>query len=207
VDILTFIITVVVVTASGALTPGPLFFANVAGGVKSGAKGGITFSLAHSIIEFNLIILLAMGVSSLIDVPLMKLIIGIAGGVALIMFGILQIHRSRRISPTRTKGWTRLENPFLIGALCTGLNPYFIFWWLTVGLSLISYAWNLKLSWGGIVLMYIAHVWMDYAWLITTAYFAKKGTNLIGKKGYKITMIIFGVILVFFGFYFIASTL
>jgi len=208
VDILTFIVTVVVFTVSGALAPGPLFFANVARGVKSGAKGGLVFSVAHSIIEFSLIILLALGVSSVVNVPLIKLIIGIVGGIALIVFGILQIHRSISTKPTQTKRrWTKLENPFLIGALFTGLNPYFIFWWLTAGLSLISYAWDLGLSWAGIIFMYIAHVWMDYAWLTATAYLARKGTNLVRGRGYEIMMIIFGVILVFFGFCFLIDSL
>lgn len=95
----------------------------------------------------------------------------------------------------------------MIGLLFTGLNPYFILWWFTIGLKLVSDAWALGLSWAGIAIMYMAHVWMDYAWLTATAYLAKKGINLIGSKGYKIMMILFGIILVFFGFYFLTSTL
>jgi len=46
---------------------------------------------------------------------------------------------------------------------------------------------------------------MDYAWLIGTAYLAKKGTNLVGKKGYRLIMIIFGAILIGYGVYFLVS--
>jgi len=207
VDTLTFIVTVVVVTASGALAPGPLFFANVAHGVKSGAKSGLAFSVAHSVVELSLIVLLTLGVFSMVKEPAIKLIIGMAGGVALIVFGVLQIHGSMNSKPIQSsRRRTRLENPFLIGSIFTGLNPYFILWWLTVGLKLISDAWALA-SWAGIVLMFIAHVWMDYAWLTATAYLANKGTNLIGSKGYKITMILFGIVLVIFGLYYVASAL
>jgi len=43
VDLLTFIATVIIVTASGALAPGPLFFPNITHGAKTGAKGGLAF--------------------------------------------------------------------------------------------------------------------------------------------------------------------
>lgn len=90
-DLLTFIATVVAVTASGALAPGPLFFANVAKGAKSGAKSGLIFSVAHSIIEFSLIVLLALSVFAIANEPSIKLAIGVAGGIALVVFGVLQI--------------------------------------------------------------------------------------------------------------------
>jgi threonine/homoserine/homoserine lactone efflux protein len=59
----------------------------------------------------------------------------------------------------------------------------------------------------GVLIMYVSHVWVDYAWLIGTAYLAKKGTNLTGRKGYRLIMIIFGLILVYFGVKFIIESL
>jgi len=210
VDILSFISTIVVVTASGALAPGPLFFANVTRGTKSGAKSGLAFSIAHSILEFSLIILLAFGFLKITEDPATKptvqLIIGVVGGVTLIVFGLLQIrgflypksHVSGRESALTM-------NSFLLGFLFTGLNPYFIVWWLFTGVKLISLALAFA-SWAGVIIMYVAHVWMDYAWLTATAYFAKRGTNLVSSKGYRIVMILFGIVLVFFGCYFILSS-
>jgi len=68
-DIFGFIATIVVVTASGALAPGPLFFVNIAHGTKSGAKGGVAFSIGHSIIEFSLVVLLACGLLAVVEEP------------------------------------------------------------------------------------------------------------------------------------------
>jgi threonine/homoserine/homoserine lactone efflux protein len=200
-----FLVSVVVITASGALAPGPLFFANITQGVKSGAKSGLAFSISHSIIEFSLIMLLALGVFSVVYEPSIKFTIGVAGGIALVIFGFLQIRsslnsKSNKLSENRT----RFDNPFLIGFIFTSLNPYFILWWLTAGLGLILNALTLA-SWTGIIIMYITHVWMDYAWLTATAYLAKKGTKFVGSKGYKIMIALFGIILIFFGFYFFAS--
>jgi hypothetical protein len=44
---------------------------------------------------------------------------------------------------------------------------------------------------------------MDYVWLTGVAYFAKRGTSVIGLKWYKLLMIIFGVVLIYFGASFI----
>jgi threonine/homoserine/homoserine lactone efflux protein len=204
---LTFIATVVVVTASGALAPGPAFFANIAQGTKSGAKGGLAFAVGHTIFEFSLVILLAFTLQTVANEPLIKLVVGVAGGGALLIFGFLQI-REALTPKTAVSNMEKIpsKNPILLGILFTGLNPYFIIWWLTAGMPLIENALSLA-SFAGVFIMYASHVWMDYVWITGTAYLAKKGTNLAGKKGYKILMVIFGLILVFFGLYFITSPL
>lgn len=206
-DIFGFIITVVVVTASGALAPGPLFFINIAHGTKSGAKGGMAFSVGHSIVEFGLVMLLALGLLAVVNEPAVEGIIGIIGGTFLLVFGVLQIHQFL-ISKSNMYGKEGIpsRNPLLLGLVFTGLNPYFIIWWLTVGLKLISDS-IIFASWAGVLLMYVAHVWMDYVWLIATAYLAKRGTSLVDSRGYRIIMAVFGGILVYFGLHFLLSSL
>jgi len=207
VDIFTFIATVVIVTASGALAPGPLFFTNITHGTKSGAKGGLAFSIGHTIFEFSLVLLLALTLQTVANEPLIKLVVGVAGGIALLVFGFLQIRGALTSKSTvASKGGIPSRNPLLLGTLFTGLNPYFILWWLTIGMTLIVSALNLA-SFEGVLLMYVSHVWMDYAWLIGTAYLAKKGTSLIGKEEYRVVMIIFGEILITFGFRFVIDAL
>jgi len=206
-DIFGFIATIVVVTASGALAPGPLFFVNIAHGTKSGAKGGVAFSIGHSIIEFSLVMLLARGLLAVVEEPAVKSIIGVIGGTFLLVFGVLQIHQFL-ISKSDVFGGKSISsrNPLLLGLFFTGLNPYFIIWWLTVGLKLISDS-IIFASWAGVLLMYVAHVWMDYVWLTATAYLAKRGTSLVGSRGYRIVMAVFGGILVYFGLHFLLSSL
>ena len=204
-DIFGFIITIVVVTASGALAPGPLFFVNIAHGTKSGAKSGIAFSVGHSIVEFSLVILLALGLLIVVNESVVKSVVGVVGGFALIVFGVLQIHH---FLISKSEGFGRKSipsrNPLLLGLIFTGLNPYYIIWWLTAGLELIYLSVDFA-SWTGVLLMYVAHVWMDYVWLTGTAYLAKRGTSLVGSSGYRIVMAVFGGILVYFGLYFLFS--
>jgi len=202
-DLFGFVATVVILTASGALAPGPLFFATVSQGSKHGAKTGLIFSLAHTVVEFSLIMLLALGLIMVTSEPLVKIIIGLIGGIVLIVFGAFQIRNSIISKPDKLKKpKSTFGHLFLIGLAFTGLNPYFILWWLTVGAKLILIALEFA-ALLGVIFMFICHVWMDYAWLTGIAYFSKKGTNVMGLKWYKALMIIFGVILIYFGLTFI----
>lgn len=198
-DALSFVATVILVTSSGALPPGPLFFATISHGSRSGAKSGLVFSVAHTLIEFTLVMLLACGLLTVANEPTVKLVVRVAGGIALLVFGAMQIRESlvsKFGEPTSERAASR--NLLLIGLTLTGLNPFFIVWWLTVGAQLIIISLEFA-SLAGVVLMYVCHVWMDYAWLTAVAYFARVGTNVAGAKWYRIAMILFGPALVCFG--------
>ena len=90
-DILSFVVTVVLVTASGALAPGPLFFQTISQGTKMGARSGLIFSISHTVVEFSLIMLLALGLLAVRNEIFIRNIVGILGGVVLIIFGLYQI--------------------------------------------------------------------------------------------------------------------
>lgn len=206
-DLLSLIVTVVLITASGALAPGPLFFATISHGAKSGAKSGLVFSIAHTIIEFPLVIILALNLLTVADKPIIKFLTGVAGGLALLFFGVMQIRdglTSKFDAPSESR--VSPKNPLLIGLVFTGLNPYFIAWWLTIGADLIFKALTFA-SLAGVLIMYVSHVWMDYVWLTAVAHFAKMGMTVVGARGYKAVVIVFGVVLIFFGLLFLASTL
>lgn len=206
-DILNFIITVILVTASGALAPGPLFFATLTHGTRSGAKGGLAISIGHTLVEFPLVILLALGLLTIASQPMVKILTGIAGGIALLIFGALQIRESLTLKPGQPSyRGIASRNPLLLGLVFTGLNPYFIVWWLTAGAKLVLDSLAFAPP-AGVVIMFVSHIWMDYAWLTAIAYLARMGTNILGTKGYKALMILFGAVLIYFGLTFLISTL
>ena len=206
-DLLNFAVTVIIITASGALAPGPLFFVTISHGMKTGTKSGIIFSIAHTIVEFSLVILLALGLLSISNEPIVRIIVGIAGGSVLIIFGAFQIKNSIFINTksedSGNKGTKRL---LLLGLALTGLNPYFIVWWLTIGANLIFVSLELA-GLSGVLFMYICHVWVDYVWLTLLAKLAKSGNRILNHKWYRLLMIIFGIVLIYFGFTFLVDSL
>lgn len=205
-DIINFAATVILLSTSGALAPGPLFFVTITHGTKTGAKSGLMFSIAHSIIEFTLVMLLAIGLLSVANQPAVKLMVGGAGGIALIVFGSLQIRSSLHETNETTSTKKTTKHLLLLGLALTGLNPYFIIWWLTIGANLILLSLEFAGLWG-VLFMYICHVWVDYAWLTLVAGFAKKGAKILRKKWYRALIAIFGAILIYFGLSFLIDAL
>lgn len=164
------------------------------------------FAIGHTLIEFTLVMLLAGWLLTVANEPIVKVAIGIAGGAVLIVFGALQIRSSffLRLNRVESKP-SEKRNLLLIGVAFTGLNPFFIVWWLTVGANLILISLEFA-SFVGVVFMYVCHVWIDYVWLLIVAHLAKVGANIAGFKWYRLILVVFGVILIYFGFTFLANS-
>lgn len=194
------IATVVLISASGVLSPGPLFFATMSEATRTGARAGVLSSTGHLLVEFPLVMFLSLGLLSLASEPLVRRFIGLTGGLALMFFGYMQIRENFRAPPRREEHHAKRGQGkvLFIGVIFTFLNPYFLIWWLTIGASLITDA-LLLASLVGVILMYLSHVWMDYAWLTLTSHLVKKGTRLIGTKGLRAAGLTLGVVLFILG--------
>lgn len=208
-NLLDFIITVVVVTASGALAPGPLFFGLLVQGSKEGARSGFFCAIGHTLVEFPLVMALAFGLLAVAAQPAIEFAIGLAGGIGLIGFGVFQIYQTIKSKPApvetnETK--SRRTSSLVLGLALTGLNPYFILWWLTIGSVMIVEALAFAAI-VGVLIMYVSHVWMDYAFLTAIAHMAKKGKSVVGSRYYKLALIAFGLILVYFGITFVRGAI
>ena len=203
-----YLLTVVLVSASGALAPGPLFFAAVVNGVKRGVRSGLYVALGHMVVELPLVSLLALGLLSAVSLPNMRMAMALGGGVALIGFGVFQLLQvfSKRSFVSEQKRTKLLSGSILIGITLSALNPFFILWWFTIGSKLILDALILA-SLAGVLVMYLAHVWMDYAWLAFVSDLAKRGARFSGGRAYRIVLGAFGIILVYLGIGFFLDVL
>ncbi|AJM92831.1 MULTISPECIES: LysE family transporter [Nitrosopumilus] len=195
-----FAVLVIVISTSGVMAPGPLFAANIAYGLKGGAKSGIKLATGHAIVELPLVILLGIGVFSLESFPEFRTIISILGALTLFTFAILQIRsvlREKELSISNIK-----QGALITGVLLSGLNPFFIIWWLTIGFKLISDA-MLIWAFSGMLIMFGLHIWMDFAWLGAISFLASKSTKILSNKNYKILMIGLSIMLIYFGITFL----
>ena len=123
--------------------------------------------------------------------------------MVLLVFGLLQIRRGFRVHAAPVDATADATPRLLVKGLAyTGLNPYFIVWWLTVGARLILLSFDVFASAAGVVFMYVCHVWVDYVWLTVLAHLAK-GIDIVGLRGYRIATTLFGGLLVYLG---LAST-
>ena len=201
-EVIGFAIMVVAISASGVMSPGPLFSANIIYGLKEGKIAGLKIAVGHTIVEFPLIILLGTGIITSNIFPAFRVLIAVIGALGLFAFAGLQIKSifqknfQKNIKPSR--------GPILAGIFLSALNPFFIIWWLTVGLKLITESIEL---WGflGIIILFLFHIWMDYVWLYIVAFFASKSRNFLSNRNYKILVISLATVLIYFGLRFLTE--
>ena len=204
IQIIEFAILVIIISASGVMSPGPLFAANITYGLKQGTKAGIKIAIGHSLVELPLVILLGIGILSLEIFPEFKTIISILGAITLFVFAFIQIKstlKKNKKSETKLK-----QGPIITGILLSALNPFFIIWWLTIGLKLISDAMAIW-AFVGILIVFVLHVWMDFVWLGSTAFLISKSKKIISNTNYKIIMLALSSILIYFGITFLTDVI
>ena len=198
--ILAFAVMVIAISASGVMSPGPLFTANIVYGLKEGKIAGLKIAMGHTVVEFPLIVFLGLGTISLETFPEYRILITVIGAIGLFVFAGLQI-KSIFGKDFRNKTNSN-KNSFLAGIFLSALNPFFIIWWLTIGIVLITESIAL---WGfsGILILFIFHIWMDYVWLFAVAGFASKAKNILSNNNYKILIAGLSILLVYFGIQFL----
>ena len=194
--LVSFAIMVIAISASGVMSPGPLFAANVVYGLKEGKIAGLKIAAGHTVVEFPLIVFLGLGTISFETFPEYRILITVIGAIGLFVFAGLQIKSIFR------KDFGDKSNPsknsFFAGILLSALNPFFLIWWLTIGFVLITES---IMLWGfsGILILFIFHIWMDYVWLFAVAGFASKAKNILSNRNYKILIIGLSILLIYFG--------
>jgi len=199
-QLLGFAIVVIVISASGVLSPGPLFTANIFYGLKGGAKAGLKMAYGHTLVELPLVILLGLSAFSLETIPEFRTYIAIIGALGLFVFAgiqLKQIFKNRLESINEPK-----HGPFLAGILLSALNPFFIIWWLTIGFKLISDS-IIFWSFWGILIMFLLHIWMDYVWLSSTALVSSRISKILSNRNFKVLVVGLSVVLVYFGITFL----
>jgi len=199
-QLLGFTIVVIVISASGVLSPGPLFTANIFYGLKGGAKAGLKMAYGHTLVELPLVILLGLGAFSLEAIPEFRTYIGIIGALGLFVFAGIQLKQIFKNSLEPING--PKHGPFLAGILLSALNPFFIVWWLTIGFKLISDA-LIYWSFWGILIMFLLHIWMDYVWLSSTALVSSRISKILSNRNFKVLVVGLSVVLVYFGITFL----
>lgn len=199
-QLLGFAIVVIVISASGVLSPGPLFTASIFYGLKGGAKAGLKMAYGHTLVELPLVILLGLGALSLEAIPEFRTYIAIIGALGLFVFAGIQLKQIFKNSVEPISG--PKHGPFLAGILLSAFNPFFIIWWLTIGFKLISDALIFWSFWG-ILIMFLLHIWMDYVWLSSTALVSSRISKILSNRSFKVLVVGLSVVLVYFGITFL----
>ena len=192
-----FLIEAVLISLSGVMAPGPITAVTVSKGTKSPHAGAI-IALGHGVVEIPLMILILYGFGEILEIPYIKAIIGLLGGLFLLKMGIdlLQGIKQAKINSSNDP-----HSPLMAGIILSLANPYFLIWWATIGSILIFRSITFGLL--GFVIFMILHWSCDFFWCYFLSALSFKGGQFFGKRLQQILFAICGVFLLFFSAKFI----
>ena len=187
---------------SGAMMPGSLLTYTIQQSLKTGVRAGILISVGHALLEAGLILLIFLGLGSILQTDLAQIIVGLAGGALLAVMGAQMLLGSLRntIQIQTAGGQEKAKNARLIasGAVISATNPYFLLWWMVVGLGFIMQSYN-TLGAAGVAVYYFGHISADFIWYVSISAVIGKTRRFIKETPYRIIIAALGVLLIYFG--------
>jgi threonine/homoserine/homoserine lactone efflux protein len=193
-------VTSFIVALSGALMPGPLLTLTVGEAARRGFWAGPLIILGHALLELALVLLLLAGVGVWLNRPLVLGVVGVSGAAALGWMGLGLLKASRHSHLAfDAKGGSSL-NPIVAGVLMSAANPYWLIWWLTIGLGYVMF--SMKYGWLGVGLFFAGHILADFAWYTLVSGAVSRGRRFISDGIYRGFLAGCGVFLFGFGGYF-----
>jgi threonine/homoserine/homoserine lactone efflux protein len=197
-QLLAFFLTAILISLTGVMAPGSITAATIAQGTRSRYAGPL-ISIGHGIVEIPLIFLIIFGLGTILKTDSAKIAIGLIGGAFLIWMGAQMLREIRKPDFTPDKTYT--TGPILTGIILSATNPYFLFWWATVGLNLAIRARDFGLI--AFAAFAIIHWLCDLIWLSILSFAASAGTTILSPRNQKIILALCAAALIFFGVLFI----
>jgi len=188
------------VALSGALMPGPLLTVTVGEAARRGFWAGPLIILGHALLEAALVLLLLAGVGVWLHRPAILGVVALLGAGMLGWMGLGLIRASRhgrlQIDSEAPSGL----NPVLAGVLMSLSNPYWLIWWLTIGLGYVIFA--TQYGFLGVALFYLGHIAADLAWYSLVSGAVARGRQFLSDRLYRGFLAGCGLFLFGFGGYF-----
>jgi len=192
--------TVIVTSLSGVMAPGPMFTVTLAKSLKS-PWAGVQVSLGHAVVEVPLILLIYFGVAHFLQNSMLQLILSVAGGDMIVWMGFDMFRTRRKIV---SEGKDTSYNAFTAGILMSGLNPFFLVWWVTVGGLLLMNFLKAVGNWG-LPFFVIVHWMCDLVWLSLVSFTIFKTHKFWGQRVQEWVFIVLSLALLYFGGQFIVK--
>jgi threonine/homoserine/homoserine lactone efflux protein len=196
-----FLASVVLISMSGVLLPGPLFAVTIEKATRWKTAGAL-IALGHGIIEFPLMFLIYFVLSQFVVPASVQIVIGLIGGALMIFMGI-QAFRARNKEEKALKSSSR--DSLLAGVWTTAANAGFILWWLTVGTELILNAEQFGLF--GFAAFAGVHWLCDFTWYTAFAIAIYTSRRFWTKRVHQGVAFFCVAVFVGFGAFFIGSAL
>ena len=206
-SLLTIFAGAFVVGLSGAMAPGPVLTVTISETLKRGFIAGPLIVLGHAILEIILLALIAAGLGPFFQHPVVTTVFLWAGGLVLLWMGLQMIITNKRTTEDalNAKGTESAYGPVLAGIVLSISNPYWIIWWVTVGMGFVTQ--SLRFGVIGLLFFYVGHILADLAWYSFVSFSASAGRRLCPPWIYRSVFLLCGSALVCLGVIFIVKAI
>ncbi|MBI2328855.1 MAG: LysE family transporter [Chloroflexi bacterium] len=196
---LPILLSAVVISLSGVMMPGPMFAITLAKSYRT-PWAGLQIATGHAVIEVPLILLIYFGLARFFESSTVQFLLSLLGGVMIIWLGVAMFRARGEVVQ---EGKDLPYNALVAGILTSGLNPFFLLWWLTIGSMLIMKFLNFGTM--GLSVLILVHWLCDLVWLSFVSIMVYKTHSLWGRKLREGIFITCSLLLVGFGFWFLIS--
>jgi len=189
--------------------PGPMLAVVLAESPRQGVRTGPLAVLGHGLLELALLAALVVGLGPLLEDPTVQTTLALVGGAMLLWTAagmIRYLVRNRegidwQADDRRGGGWRTV----FAGAWTSLANPYFVLWWATIGLGLLTRAYAIGIA--ALVAFYLGHILGDLTWYTAVSGAISAGRRLITPRRYVVLLTASAALLVAMAVWFLVSGL
>jgi len=194
---ITLLATVVAISLTGVIAPGPVTAVTITKGAER-KEAGALIALGHGMVEMPMIVLIGLGFATVMAAPGVKAVVGVVGGGVLVWMGIGML----RTKPHAFEERREIARGCVVAGLTTTVaNPFWFVWWATVGAALVASAG----TWGivGVAAFAVTHWLCDLGWLSFLSWGVFTTRRLWNPGVYRAILVVCGAVLLGFGAYFL----
>jgi threonine/homoserine/homoserine lactone efflux protein len=196
-----FLGSVMLISLSGVLMPGPLFAVTLKKAAKSKIAGAL-IAIGHGIVEFPLMFLIFFLLNEFTIPNTIQIAVGLVGGALMIFMGLQTLKNRNKHNDTAVN---LKRDSILAGVWTTAANAGFILWWLTIGTTLIL---NAKLfGFIGFSVFAGVHWLCDFSWYAVVAFLIFKSQRFWTERVNLGITLFCVVVFMIFGTYFLLNAL
>ena len=196
-----FLTSVVLISLSGVLLPGPLFAVTMEKAAKR-KTAGLLIAVGHGIVEFPLMFFIYFWLSQFVIPDAVPIAVGVVGGLLMMYMGA---NTFRKRGEANQKVEVPRQESLFAGIWTTAVNPGFILWWITVGTALILNAQIFGLL--GFSVFTVVHWLCDFVFYAFVAFVIFKSRRFWNEKVHKAIFTFCFVTFVGFGAWFFGTAL
>lgn len=188
---------------TGAMMPGPLMTYVLDESTHRGVRTGPLTILGHAVLEAVMVALLALGVAQFLKIPWVLAGIAFLGGAVLLWMGAGMLWQAPRMTLATAAARSGRLHPVVAGVVISLANPYWTFWWVSVGAGYVVLA--ARYGFAGVLTFFAGHILADLTWYTAVSGAVAGGRRLMTDRIYRGIVGICALVLLGFGIFFLWS--